>query len=164
MKELTPPRLGAHMSIDGGLHLALERGHSIGCETIQLFTRNNVRWKANPRTEEELKDRWDMIWPNTDILIVHGPPALIHDETDDGTHTGSVTLGQRIREIKPGLVVCGHIHEARGLYTDKNRKLHIVNVGPSKDGYCAVINLGSPDDVRSDPIKNIRIQLFYYLV
>jgi len=42
------------MSIDGGLHLALERGHSIGCETIQLFTRNNVRWKAKARTAEEL--------------------------------------------------------------------------------------------------------------
>jgi deoxyribonuclease-4 len=42
------------MSIDGGLHLALERGRSIGCETIQLFTRNNVRWKAKARTEEEL--------------------------------------------------------------------------------------------------------------
>ena len=51
---LTRPRLGAHMSIAGGLHLALERGHAIGCETIQLFTRNNVRWKAAPRTEEEL--------------------------------------------------------------------------------------------------------------
>jgi deoxyribonuclease-4 len=43
------------MSINGGLHLALERGHSIGCETIQLFTRNNVRWQAKPRTEEELE-------------------------------------------------------------------------------------------------------------
>jgi deoxyribonuclease-4 len=42
------------MSIDGGLHQALLRGHSIGCETIQLFTRNNVRWKAKARTEEEL--------------------------------------------------------------------------------------------------------------
>jgi deoxyribonuclease-4 len=49
------PRLGAHMSIFGGLHLALERGHSIGCEAIQLFTRNNVRWKAKPRTPEELE-------------------------------------------------------------------------------------------------------------
>jgi deoxyribonuclease-4 len=43
------------MSINGGLHRALELGHSIGCETIQLFTRNNVRWKAKPRTEEELE-------------------------------------------------------------------------------------------------------------
>jgi deoxyribonuclease-4 len=43
------------MSINGGLHLALEQGHSIGCETVQLFTRNNVRWKAKPRTDEELE-------------------------------------------------------------------------------------------------------------
>ena len=49
------PRLGAHMSILGGLHLALERGHSIGCETIQLFTRNSARWKAKARTPEELE-------------------------------------------------------------------------------------------------------------
>jgi deoxyribonuclease-4 len=42
------------MSILGGLHLALERGHSIGCETIQLFTRNSARWKAKARTPEEL--------------------------------------------------------------------------------------------------------------
>jgi len=43
------------MSILGGLHLALERGHSIGCETIQLFTRNSARWKAKARTPEELE-------------------------------------------------------------------------------------------------------------
>ena len=49
------PRLGAHMSILGGLHLALERGHSIGCETIQLFTRNSARWQAKARTPEELE-------------------------------------------------------------------------------------------------------------
>ena len=32
------------MSIAGGLHFALERGHSIGCNTLQIFTRNNTRW------------------------------------------------------------------------------------------------------------------------
>jgi deoxyribonuclease-4 len=48
------PRLGAHMSISGGLDKALERGHSIGCEAIQVFTRNSNRWKSKPRTPEEL--------------------------------------------------------------------------------------------------------------
>jgi len=48
------PRLGAHMSISGGLHLALERGKSIDCQTIQIFTRNSNRWKSKPRTPEEL--------------------------------------------------------------------------------------------------------------
>ncbi len=48
------PRFGAHMSISGGLHHALELGHSIGCQAIQLFTRNSTRWKAAPRTPQEL--------------------------------------------------------------------------------------------------------------
>lgn len=47
--------LGAHMSIEGGLHRALERGHSIGCTTIQIFTRNNARWAARDLMEEEIR-------------------------------------------------------------------------------------------------------------
>ena len=48
------PRFGAHMSIRGGLHTAIERGQSIACQAIQLFLRNNARWQAKPRTPEEL--------------------------------------------------------------------------------------------------------------
>jgi deoxyribonuclease-4 len=48
------PLLGAHMSIAGGLHLALERGHSIGCNTIQIFTRNSTRWTAREVLPEEI--------------------------------------------------------------------------------------------------------------
>jgi deoxyribonuclease IV len=47
--------LGAHMSIEGGLHRALERGHSIGCTTIQIFTRNNARWAARDLMDEEIR-------------------------------------------------------------------------------------------------------------
>ena len=42
------------MSIEGGLFRALERGHSIGCATIQIFTRNNARWAARDLMEEEV--------------------------------------------------------------------------------------------------------------
>ena len=37
---------GAHMSIAGGIHLALERGESIGCTAIQIFTKSNRQWSA----------------------------------------------------------------------------------------------------------------------
>lgn len=49
------PRFGAHMSISGGLHLALERGQAIGCASIQIFTRNQTRWKSARRTPQELE-------------------------------------------------------------------------------------------------------------
>lgn len=48
------PRLGAHMSIAGGPARALERGQSIGCETIQMFTRNANRWDSRDLTAEEV--------------------------------------------------------------------------------------------------------------
>lgn len=48
------PRLGAHMSIAGGPARALQRGHSIGCQTIQMFTRNANRWDAPALTEESV--------------------------------------------------------------------------------------------------------------
>jgi deoxyribonuclease-4 len=57
------------MSISGGMHLALERGHSIGCESIQIFTRNQTRWKSKPRTQEEL-DRYRQTQSDTGIAPV----------------------------------------------------------------------------------------------
>jgi len=46
-------QLGAHMSIEGGLYRALERAASIGCNTVQLFTRNSGQWKAKPILSED---------------------------------------------------------------------------------------------------------------
>ncbi len=46
--------LGAHMSIAGGVELAIERGASIGCTAIQLFTKSNNQWAARPLPDEEV--------------------------------------------------------------------------------------------------------------
>jgi len=47
--------IGAHMSISGGIYTALERGHELGCETIQIFTKNASRWNAKELTEKDLE-------------------------------------------------------------------------------------------------------------
>lgn len=47
--------LGAHMSISGGLEKAIERGESIGCTTIQIFTKSNRQWRAKPLSHEEIE-------------------------------------------------------------------------------------------------------------
>jgi len=47
--------LGAHMSIAGGIHKALERGQSIGCECIQIFTKNPRQWAARQLSEEDIR-------------------------------------------------------------------------------------------------------------
>ena len=49
------PLLGAHMSIGGGLHRAIERGCSIDCTAMQIFVKNNMQWFARPLDRSELK-------------------------------------------------------------------------------------------------------------
>src|SRR6266545_2290206 len=47
-------RLGAHMSISGGVEKAVVRGQEVGCEAIQIFTKNSNQWKAKPLTPTEI--------------------------------------------------------------------------------------------------------------
>jgi len=47
--------LGAHMSIGGGVHTAIERGCSINCTAIQMFLKNNMQWFARPLTRDEIR-------------------------------------------------------------------------------------------------------------
>jgi deoxyribonuclease-4 len=46
--------LGAHMSIAGGVHLALERGKSIGCNAVQLFVKSSNQWRAKKLSAKEI--------------------------------------------------------------------------------------------------------------
>ena len=45
--------LGAHMSISGGLHLAIDRAVAAGCNAVQVFTRNSNQWKGKPVSEPD---------------------------------------------------------------------------------------------------------------
>lgn len=36
------------MSVSGGVFKALERGHSIGCDVVQIFVKNNMQWMGRP--------------------------------------------------------------------------------------------------------------------
>jgi deoxyribonuclease-4 len=47
------PLLGAHQSIAGGYHRAVEAARRTGCDCVQLFTKNNNQWRAKPIAPEE---------------------------------------------------------------------------------------------------------------
>jgi deoxyribonuclease-4 len=46
--------LGAHMSIGGGVHRAIERSCSIDCTAMQIFVKNNMQWFARPLERAEI--------------------------------------------------------------------------------------------------------------
>ena len=49
------PLIGPHVSIAGGVHRAVETGHSIGATTIQIFTANQRTWTTKPISDDEVK-------------------------------------------------------------------------------------------------------------
>lgn len=73
--------LGAHMSIAGGAHRALERGLSIGCRAVQIFTRNQLQWAAAPLLPadverfRELAPRLHAVFAHTSYLLNLASPA-----------------------------------------------------------------------------------------
>src|SRR5438132_11180374 len=50
-----PILIGAHMSIAGGVNLAIERARSIDCTAMQMFVKNNMQWFSRPLTRDEIR-------------------------------------------------------------------------------------------------------------
>ena len=48
------PLFGAHMSVAGGLHNAVTEAIQLGCETVQIFTKNANAWEATPLKDEAI--------------------------------------------------------------------------------------------------------------
>ena len=48
------PRLGAHLSISGGLPRAVDRAEASGCRALQIFTKSAGQWRARELPPEEI--------------------------------------------------------------------------------------------------------------
>jgi deoxyribonuclease IV len=46
--------LGAHMSVQGGVHRAMDRGAEAGCDALQVFTKSSNQWKAKPLSDDDV--------------------------------------------------------------------------------------------------------------
>ena len=81
------------------------------------YTKPFCNWAFN-REPDILKEHWDLIPNNIDILITHGAPYKVLDLANGynstGDHTGDRNLYDTVMRIKPKLHCYGHIHEAYG--------------------------------------------------
>ena len=73
------------------------------------------------------------------VLLTHHPPKGVVDRTFLGISAGLKELRGLIEELGPLVHLCGHIHEARG--TGTLGSTLIVNPGPAKKGYYAIVEL-----------------------
>jgi deoxyribonuclease-4 len=54
MRPCDVPKLGAHLSIAGGLPRAVDRAEASRCEALQIFTKSAGQWRARPLPAEEI--------------------------------------------------------------------------------------------------------------
>jgi len=74
------------------------------------------------------------------ILVSHPPPfGTSLDCTRSGQHVGSSSVRRYIEDMKPVLVLCGHIHESKGV--DRLGDSVLVNPGAARDGFYAIADL-----------------------
>ena len=92
-------------------------------------------WAFNlPRQGVELKEKWDNIPNNTDILITHGPAYGYVDKVIGRTENlGCELLTERIKDFKPKIHVCGHIHTGYGYTFDGDT--HYINASVLNESY-----------------------------
>lgn len=90
-------------------------------------------WAFNlPRRGLMLREKWNLIPVDTDVLITHGPPHGILDQVrvqplglwspEEGSSSGPLgceELAIRLHAVKPRLHVFGHIHDGYGVLQGK---------------------------------------------
>ncbi len=67
------PPIGAHTSIAGGVQNAIYLGKEIGCDVVQIFSKNQMQWKARPLTAEDA-EKFQKAIRETGVL-----PMTVHD-------------------------------------------------------------------------------------
>lgn len=93
-------------------------------------------WAFNlPKGGWELEQKWKDIPDDTDILITHGPAWGMLDDVEGrrGQHLGCELLADRIKQIKPMIHICGHIHSGHGYYYDGHT--HYFNASVLNEQY-----------------------------
>jgi Icc-related predicted phosphoesterase len=120
----------------GGIYLE-NSGVTIECVKFwgSPITPRFFDWAFNVDRGSLIKQYWDQIPIDTDVLITHGPAHGFGDYVDNhyskGLNVGCQDLYDAIERVKPQVHFYGHIHEGYGRY-----KMHCGTVSVN----CSVVN------------------------
>lgn len=91
------------------------------------------------------------------VIISHIPPANTKvDALFTGHHVGSDFLRDMIEEKQPDVVICGHIHEARGV--DRIGRTMVVNPGAVCESYAAMIEFDEGDGKQEPKVEFLTLK------
>ncbi len=88
----------------------------------------------------------------TIVLLTHAPPYGARDELPFG-HVGSKAIQKFVDRVD--LIVCGHIHEAKGL--EQVGKTVVVNPGEASKGSCALITIEEKEENKPIEVEFVEV-------
>lgn len=128
------------------MHLSTVR---LGEFLVAGFGGSNITpFDTNLEFEDGEAERLLSILPSDlDILVSHSPPyATKCDRTTVGAHAGSKPVRGFVERHRPRIVLCGHIHEARGV--DRMSSTFIANPGALAQGFYAILEISSKTTIQ----------------
>jgi predicted phosphodiesterase len=84
----------------------------------------------------EGKAIWDKVPVGVDVLVTHGPPYGVLDETRSGHHVGDRALLLTLHDVHPQYHVFGHVHNSYG--QEHHRHTTFINAAVA-DGHDPVV-------------------------
>lgn len=123
-------RLGAQMSVAGGLYRAFARGDEVQCDSILIFTKSNRRWKAKPLSDDDLRryrkaqQEYEHIHP----VAVHAS-YLINVASPDAELWEKSYQALKIETERAGAIRAPFLTFHPGAYVDGNEESGLANIG-----------------------------------
>lgn len=123
-------RLGAQMSVAGGLHRAFERGDEAGCDSIMIFSKSNRRWQAKAITAEEANRFHDAAqnWSHIAPLAVHASYLINVASADEALWEKSYRA-LRIEVERAATLGAPTLTFHPGAYVDADEESGLANIG-----------------------------------
>jgi deoxyribonuclease IV len=122
--------LGVHVSIAGKIYKAADRAKELGCNTMQIFSRNPRQWRKALLSDEDLNEFHRKVSHNNiDPVVIHIPYTLNLASNKHSFY--KTTIGEFIIDLQEAdrlraQYLVTHIGSFKGS-TEKNGLLRVVN-------------------------------------
>lgn len=95
-------------------------------------------WAFNVPRGKKLREKWDLIPDNLDILVTHGPPYNILDYVPyrGGGNVGCQDLLETVIEKRPRYHIFGHVHCGYGEHFFNG--IHFINASTCNEQYLPI--------------------------
>lgn len=134
--------LGAHESISGGLHKAIERIASIGGTALQIFSQNQRQWLSRQISPEEIQV-FQQAWQNWGEypIAVHGSYLINLSSVQEETRLKSIkALSEELQRTR--LLQIPHVVLHPGSHGKQGLDVGIAKISQGLDHAYAMAGLG----------------------